>query len=239
MPTLSLRCEGEWVNGYLLNDGMSLTIGRHKSNDVVIENLGVSGHHAKIDSVDGKFLLTDLQSKNGTFVNGELVTSHWLKHGDAISIGKHDLYFDLEADQISTEASADFSDKTLIMDTDQYQALLAGSYKKGAAEDVKKEMVAVLSFMAGGSGELRLTKKLTKIGKAAFNDVVVKGFLVGKASATISQRPAGYYLSYIAGFFKPKVNGKSVKQSVKLQDFDIIEIGSTKMQFVEKAVYKK
>jgi len=69
--------------------------------------------------------------------------------------------------------------------------------------------------------------------------VVVKGFLVGKASATISQRPAGYYLSYITGFSKPKVNSKSVRQSVKLQEFDIIEIGSTKMQFVEKAVYKK
>jgi len=239
MPSLSLRYEGEWVNGYLLKDGTILTIGRSKSNDVVIENRGVSGHHAKIDSLDGRFLLTDLQSKNGTFVNDELITSCWLKHGDVITIAKHTLCFDVTASEASAAAPADLSERTLIMDTDDYQAMLAGSYSKGAAENIKKEMVGVLSFMTGGGGEFRLTKKLTNIGKGSFNDIVVKGFFVGKASASISQRPAGYYLSYVAGFSKPKVNGKAVKQSVKLEDFDIIELGSKKMQFMQKPVYKK
>jgi pSer/pThr/pTyr-binding forkhead associated (FHA) protein len=239
MPSLSLRYEGEWINGYHLKDGTVLTIGRSKSNDVVIENLGVSGHHAKIDSLDGRFLLTDLQSKNGTFVNDELITSCWLKHGDVITIAKHTLFFDVKASEDFASAPADLSEKTLIMDTDDYQAMLASSYSRGAAEDIKKEMVGVLSFISDSGGEFRLTKKLTNIGKGSFNDVVVKGFFVGKVSASISQRPAGYYLSYVAGFSKPKVNGKAVKQSVKLEDLDIIELGSTKMRFLEKPVYKK
>jgi len=62
---------------------------------------------------------------------------------------------------------------------------------------------------------------------------------VGKVCASISQRPTGYYLSYLSGWSKPKVNGKAVTQSAKLEDFDIIQIGSAKMQFTQKTVYKK
>ena len=130
-------------------------------------------------------------------------------------------------------------EKTLIMDTDQYQALLASSYEKSKPEDIQKEEVAVLAFIAGGSGEHKLTKKVVNIGKAKFNDIVVGGLFVGKVSAGISQRPTGYYLSYLGGWSKPKVNGKVVTQSVKLEDFDIIQIGSAKMQFVQKTIYKK
>ncbi len=98
MATLTLRFENEYVSSYLLKETTSLTIGRNKNNTVVIENLGVSGHHAKIDCLSGRFLVTDLQSKNGTFVNNQLVTSHWLKHGDTITIGKHVIHFDLYED---------------------------------------------------------------------------------------------------------------------------------------------
>ena len=61
---------------------------------VVIDDPAVSGHHAKIDSLEDRFVLIDLQSKNGSFVNEELVTSHWLRHGDVISIGEHCLVFE-------------------------------------------------------------------------------------------------------------------------------------------------
>ena len=59
----------------------------------MIENLAVSGHHAKIDSVGDGFVLIDLQSKNGSFVNEQMINSHWLKDGDVINIGKHSLIF--------------------------------------------------------------------------------------------------------------------------------------------------
>ena len=239
MPFLSLRFEGEWVKGYLLKDGTTLTIGRSPNNDVVIENLGVSKHHAKIDGLDGRFLLTDLQSKNGTFVNNELVTSRWLQHGDAITVGKHVLHFDVQEGEPPIAPPPAMEEKTLIMDTDQYQALLASSYEKGKPEEIHKEEVAVLTFMAGGSGEHKLSKKVLNIGKGNFNDIVVGGLFVGKVCANISQRPTGYYLSYLSGWSKPKVNGKAVTQSVKLEDFDIIQIGSAKMQFTQKTVYKK
>ena len=57
---------------------------------------------------------------------------------------------------------------------------------------------------------------------------------MGKTAATISQRPNGYSLSYVEGMTKPKVNGQVVKESVMLNEFDNIEIGSLKMQFFFK-----
>jgi len=58
--------------------------------------------------------------------------------------------------------------------------------------------------------------------------------MIGKTAATISKRPKGYYLSYVGGVAKPKVNDVAVKESVLLNEFDIIELGSVKMQFIYK-----
>ena len=63
----------------------------------------------------------------------------------------------------------------------------------------------------------------------------VSGLMVGGTAATISKRPNGYSLSYVEGMAKPKVNGKAVKESVMLKEFDEIEIGSVKLQFFVKS----
>ena len=93
MPTITLKHKKNTLGDYQLNKGFSITIGRKPKNDVVIEDMAVSGLHAKIDSVEDRFVLVDLQSKNGTFVNEQLVSSHWLKHGDIINLGDHALAF--------------------------------------------------------------------------------------------------------------------------------------------------
>ncbi|QTA78003.1 FHA domain-containing protein [Desulfonema limicola] len=81
---------------------------------------------------------------------------------------------------------------------------------------------------------MELIKKLTKIGKNASSDIIVSGLTIGQTAATISKRPNGYHLSYVGGLAKPKINGKTVKESVLLNQFDTIEIGSVKMQFIHK-----
>jgi len=93
MSTLTLKLKDELLGEYQLQDGFSLTIGRRNRNDVVIADSAVSGHHAKIDPVGDRLVLIDLQTKNGTFVNEQLVVSHWLKHGDVISVGNHQLIY--------------------------------------------------------------------------------------------------------------------------------------------------
>ena len=84
MPTLTLKLKTKSLDEYPLQKGVSLTIGRRETNDIVIDDPAVSGHHAKIDWLENRFVLIDLQSKNGSFVNEQLISSHWLKHGDVI-----------------------------------------------------------------------------------------------------------------------------------------------------------
>jgi pSer/pThr/pTyr-binding forkhead associated (FHA) protein len=209
-----------------------LTIGRASENQIQIDNLAVSGHHAKIDAVGDGFLLTDLMSKNGTFVNNELATTHWLKNGDTITIAKHTLVFEYEEGEAPKHDPAAMS-QTMVMDTETYRTMLAKGGTTSRA-DTPEEKVGVLSYLAGGNGDIELQKKLMKVGKSSASDIVVSGFMVGKTSFTVSKRPTGYYLSFVGGFSKPKVNGVAVKTSVQLKEFDTIEIGSSKFQFLEK-----
>ncbi len=107
MPTLKLSFKKKTLENFPVRKGYSLTLGRKKNNDIIIENLAVSSHHAKIDSVGDEFVLVDLQSKNGSFVNEKLVNSHWLKPGDIISIGKHSLVFSYSEDEERTYGGTD------------------------------------------------------------------------------------------------------------------------------------
>ena len=259
MPKISLIFKNNVLADYHLPAGCSLKIGRKTDNDVVIENLAVSGHHAKIDSVGDGFIFIDLKSKNGSFVNKELVTSHWLHDGDRINIGKHSLafsYFDSEK-QRKEEPSE--MDKTMVIDTNEYRAMIeerdpkpvvdtepvaavpAEAEKKtepavAVPDEAKKKRVrGYITYIIGGEGTLALKKKLTKIGKDPSSDIVVKGWAVGKTAATISRTRRGYFFSCDEGFSRPKINDrKAPKKPYKLADSDIIAIGSMKLQFISK-----
>jgi hypothetical protein len=92
MARLLWEHEGQVIKDYPFPKG-SVTIGRRKENTIVFTNPEVSSSHARIDKVGTDYILTDLQSTNGTFVNNLKVHSHRLFHGDRISIGKNVLLF--------------------------------------------------------------------------------------------------------------------------------------------------
>jgi hypothetical protein len=185
------------------------------------------------------YLLTDLQSKNGSFVNDAPVTSHWLQHGDKILIGKHTLEFAYTKGEARPAAAATSSggmDQTMVMDTGAYRKILEKAGHAAESTTVLGSAPAgVLSYLGGGEGEIEITKKLFKIGKNPSSDLVVGGLMTGQTAMTISKRPNGYSLDFVEGMTKPKVNGKAVKESVMLKEFDVIEIGSVKLQFVLKS----
>ncbi|MBF0100525.1 MAG: FHA domain-containing protein [Desulfobacterales bacterium] len=232
MPTITLKYKDKVVRKYRIEKGNSLKIGRLETNDIVIASRVVSGLHAKIDSVNEGFLLTDLQSKNGTYVNGEPINSHYLKQMDVVSIGNHSLTFYYElGESLPEQSSAAGLEQTMVMDVNQQQKSIRGE-PSGVH---KKEPIGVLSFLTGTNEEVELTKKITKIGKAPNNDIVIKGMFLGKTAVTISRTPEGYFISYVGGMSKPKINGKSITDSLKLEEFDDIEIGSAQMQFYYKS----
>jgi pSer/pThr/pTyr-binding forkhead associated (FHA) protein len=258
MSTLTLKLKDNLLGDYQLQDSFSLTIGRAEKNDVVLQDRSVSGHHAKIDPVGDRFVLLDLQSKNGTFVNENLVISHWLKHGDVISIGNHQLVFNQYSTQQIFDDDMEELDKTVIMDTSRHRDMMIksnptksinvvrfwdkGNEQNGDTDEQPKasspftaveddQPAVVIIYLAGGFGKVELKRKISTIGKHPSSDVVVKGFLVGQTSFTITQKPEGFYLTHISGLAKPKVDGNKVKVPTIIDDLSIIEIGSAKLQF--------
>jgi predicted component of type VI protein secretion system len=210
----------------------SLTIGRNESNDIVIDNLAVSGLHARIDKSGDSYILTDLQSTNGTFVNDKSVSSHKLQHKDKISVGKHLLFFAMSQEEQAKAKVAEL-DRTMILDTAQHKELLEKQAKeKGVEGQQQKALIGIISFIDGSSeGEIKLTKKLTKIGKADTSEIRLGGMFMPPTAATISRRPNGYAITATGGKTKVKVNNKTITNSRFLNDFDTVEIGSYKFQF--------
>ncbi len=237
MERLILTFNKQIINRYSF-DKDNLTIGRKPENDVQIDNLAVSGHHARIDKTGNDFILTDLRSTNGTFVNRKQIVSHPLKHGDNIQIGKHVLLFLASEKQEATaegRAKGADPDKTMILDTVKQRELLAKQAESGKAVPAASEKIGVLSAIGGADlGEIELTKKLTRIGKADTSEIRLRGMMMGATAATISKRPSGYTIAHTGGRTKIKVNGNIVHESVQLKDFDTIEIGSHKFQFYQK-----
>ncbi len=237
MLTLTLELNKKAVGEYRFDTGKTIKIGRRNDNDIVINNLGVSGRHAKIEKSNTGFLLTDLDSTNGSFVNQEAITSKLLNIGDIITIGKHTLHFSYDEKDVQPEVGADKPkggmDQTMVIDTEEYRSLLA---KKEMVESIKKQdgVVGALAYVSGGRGEVVLSKKMMTLGKSTTSDIIVRGLFVGKTAASISKRVDGYYLSYSGGWAKPKLNGEIVKEVVRLNEFDIIEIGSIKLQLISR-----
>ncbi|MFA7242193.1 MAG: FHA domain-containing protein [Sulfuricellaceae bacterium] len=248
MAKLILSLEGQAIREVELNKER-VTIGRKPHNDVQIENLAVSGEHATITTILNDSFLEDLDSTNGTLVNGSPVKKHVLQNGDVIEIGKFRLeYLNPQA----TQAAPDF-ERTMIM-----RSPLAGAPKTAApAQDFSKTSIekeplvverplphptpaqpveqpptaaptakpAVIQVLSGANAgkELELTKSLTSLGKP------------GVQVAVIAKRPHGYFITHVQGASFPLVNGVALdNQPHPLNDHDIIELAGIKMEFFYK-----
>lgn len=97
-----------------------ITVGRSPQNDIHIDNLAVSGRHAVIKKMMNVYVIEDLNSTNGTFVNERKIDKYELLDGDQVIIGKHSLFFRYQS---SAKPASGF-DKTMILDTRQQKELL-------------------------------------------------------------------------------------------------------------------
>ncbi len=106
------------------------TIGRLPDNDVRIDNPAVSGHHSLIINILNDSFLEDLNSTNGTYVNGKVIKKHALQHGDVITIGHHQLRF---ADQQISDTEQDEFEKTMVIPAGQQDAEQLAKAEEAAA----------------------------------------------------------------------------------------------------------
>ncbi len=202
------------------------TVGRLPDNDVRIDNPTVSGHHSLIINILNDSFLEDLNSTNGTYVNGKLIKKHALQHGDVITVGRHQLRFvDSTADG---EEQDEFAQTMVLSKSDMVGSGIhaavtdAGRAHERPAPPTLTAKIQVLNGTLAGR-EVALTKALTTMGQP------------GVQVIAITRRSDGYHLVQVenaADREPPKVNGEPVGgQARRLNDNDVIELVGIKMGF--------
>jgi hypothetical protein len=186
------------------------TLGRRPYNDIVIDNLAVSGEHAVLQMAGSDVYIEDLNSTNGTYINGKAVKKQLLTSNDTVEIGKYKIKF-LGGD------AADY-EKTMVLRPGTQPDGTASQVLPAAA--VLPASIRVLNGAASGR-EVPLTKVVTTVGKP------------GVQVASITKRPGGYVFAHVEGNSRPVVNGVPLTaDSVPLRNGDVIELAGTQMQFV-------
>jgi hypothetical protein len=183
------------------------TLGRRPYNDIVIDNLAISGEHAVLQMVGNDVFIEDLNSTNGTYINGKAIKKQLLADNDTVEIGKYKIKFLLND-------GGDY-EKTMI--------LKPGSAppKLGSAASIGPATIKVLTGAAAGR-EVALTKVVTTLGKP------------GVQVASITKRPTGYVFAHVEGSQRPSVNGIPLTgESIALRSGDLIELAGTQMQFIQ------
>uniref|UniRef100_A0A7C4RT22 FHA domain-containing protein n=1 Tax=Desulfatirhabdium butyrativorans TaxID=340467 RepID=A0A7C4RT22_9BACT len=232
MPVLILIHDNKPLKLYELAQGNITTIGRMVDNDICIVSPVVSKYHAKVDAVGDAYILTDLKSRNGTYVNDRRIESKFLEHNDKILIGTHLLLFRYRDGEPRFKPNRRF-ERGIVLENHHGASSEDAAPRMDASLEAEEKR-AVLMVLSGSGEAIPIHKDLMRIGKHPQSDIVVKGIAVGQTAATITRRPEGYFLSYIEGIGKPKVNGQTVSGSVQLNDFDRIDIGSLKLQFMRE-----
>lgn len=216
-----------------------ITIGRKPHNDIQIDNLAISGEHAAVVTILNDSFLEDLNSTNGTLVNGQPVKKHFLRHNDVIELGKYKLKYLNDAP--ASAVNADY-EKTMILRPGsikptppesapassplgphslgpQTQSPAMAAAQPAPAAAIPGAAIQILNGANAGK-ELPLVKTLTSLGKP------------GVQVAVIARRPQGYFITHVEGEKFPVLNGQTLDaQAHLLNDHDVIEISGVKMEF--------
>lgn len=219
-----------------------VSIGRSPDNGLVIDNPAVSHYHARVFNEEGRLMLEDFGSMNGTFVNGQRVKMVTLKPGDSVGIGKHTIVVtdsrDVRASSLDHDQSKPAAPKineTVMLDTKERRDFLQKVAAVGESAQVAPARLKIptLVVLEGRTDqrEYTLNDKLTVIGKSAMATVKLRGWFAPKAAAQINRREDNSY--YIGAADKtPTVNGSPVRHPTKLKSGDIIEVGGIQLEFV-------
>ncbi len=205
-------------------EGDLLRVGRSRENDVVLENLSISRHHVQIRYHEGQYVLFDMNSSNGTFLNGTRVTRRELMHGDLVSIGKYSLEWLDPLPEEMTRLEAPVLDEG------------PGAFRARSEENRAEAWVKVETGRLKGR-EFRITRFETTLGKAATCDIVLTDdWLLSKKQASILRRGNDEFtIEDLGGLRKVKVNGRSIDEPVTIRTGDKVEIGGTKLTFYSTA----
>lgn len=228
MPKMIVSIDGVVIKEVQLTKDRT-TLGRRPYNDIVIDNLAVSGEHAVLQLTGNEVFLEDLNSTNGTYVNGKAVKKQLLQNNDTVEIGKYKIKFINEAPGANFEKTMIFKPgmvppmppKAAAPAAAPAAAVTPPAGEAAHAAPVANASIKVLSGAAAGR-EVPLVKVVTTIGKP------------GVAVAAITKRSHGFVVAHVEGSSKPTLNGAAIgAEPVTLKDGDMLELAGTQMQFLQ------
>ena len=220
MPKMIVSIDGVVIKEVQLTKERTM-LGRRPYNDIVIDNLAVSGEHAVMHMTEHEVEVEDLGSTNGTYVNGKAIKRQVLRNGDTIEVGKYKIRFLQEEEDGGYEKTMIFKPGMVPPPIAPRPAPATPAAAPAAAAAPLSAVIRVLSGAAAGR-EVALTKVVTTIGKP------------GVAVASITRRHHGFVLAHVEGPDTPMHNGARIGQApVPLHTGDMLELAGTEMQFIQ------
>jgi hypothetical protein len=210
MPKITVMMDGT-VHSEVTLTKERTSIGRRPYNDVVIENLTVSGEHAVLINTGDQVTVEDLHSTNGTYIDGKAVKRQVLRDGDVMDMGKYKVLFENDSNTF---------DRTML----HKPSVAAPAAVAPVAEPAAPELKGVIKVLTGAAAgrEMALTKVVTTVGKP------------GVSVAAITQRRHNYFVHYVDGHERLTLNGNTVgEEPIVLKHGDRIMLAGTEMQFLQ------
>ena len=245
MARMILSLDGQVLAEYNMSKER-YTVGRLQDNDIRIDNPTISGHHSLVINILNDSFLEDLNSTNGTYVNGRLIKKHALQNGDVVTVGRHQLRF--------VDGTAD--------EEDEFASTMVIERQAGGVEALAKAAALSASLNGGGNSSASSASAPSSAARPSGADPAAKPLAVAKVQVlngsfagreitlnkalttlgrpgsqvvAITRRADGYHLVQVENTSEnspPKLNGENLgPQARKLTDNDVIEIIGIKMGF--------
>ncbi len=253
MAKLFLKFEQSVLKEVPLSQGV-VTIGRLPDNLIHVDNLAVSGHHAKIYWDNDKYVVEDNNSLNGTFLNNRRISKAALKDDDVILVGKHTVTFkDTWHDDAAAGASKQVAgpavpkmEATMVLDTKKAKEMIAAATAGAAAASAGgsatpapvappvpgRERTGTLAILDGKTdAKSYVLGKMSVIGKSDMASIKLKGFFAPNMAALINKRENKYFIAASEAKIKVKINGQEIAGQKELSEGDIVEVAGVKASF--------
>ena len=244
MPSLILKFDDRELQECAVGSA-PISIGRLPDNNIVIDNPAVSGRHARVYREGNHYVLEDLKSTNGTFVNDKPVARHTLLEGDVVLVGKHTLVFTQkggEQEEPARPQSVPDIGGTMALDTVRQKELLSGldfGRASGTHESVAPKTaiptaagrIGTIKVVSGNTGqsEYVLSAMTTMIGKTDAAQIRLKGWFKPKVAAAITRKGEGFTITPMGA--KLTVNNEKINARRDLHSGDLIEVSGLTLEF--------
>ena len=230
MAKLTVQFSGKTIGEHELNKP-EIIIGREPDCDITIDNLAISRNHCKITKKGNIYAIADLNSNNGTFINGRRITVHNLNDRDEIILGKYLLLFeDVEARKL-TKDSSDLI--PALADGPHTMAVNLDKIEQFVRDRASLKRARLVAQTSGNKFTVPLAKPIIMVGTLPSCDWKIQGFFVAKRQALIHVDSQGYKLVNLGNWTKIYVNGKAVEETI-LKTNDEIRIGGNSAKFYEE-----